>query len=83
LGKWSQRGLIQSRQVLQENLQGRIGTFVGFLRLLSDVKEKVRKEDCSREIKNSGTNPLVENIEIIQKPETECTFKQIMLLIFY
>jgi hypothetical protein len=70
IGQWSQRGLIQSRQVLQENLLGRIGTFVGFLRLLSDVKKKARKEDYSRAINNSGTNPLVENIEIIQKPET-------------
>jgi hypothetical protein len=60
IGKWSQRGIIQSRQVLQENLQGRVGTFFGFLRLLNDVKDKVRREYCTRAIENSGTNPLGE-----------------------
>ena len=59
-------GLVQSRQFLKKTLQGRIGTFVGLLILFCNVKEKVRKLDCTREIKNYGTNPLVENIEIIQ-----------------
>ena len=47
--------------VIQTTQQGRISTYVGFLRLLNDVKEKVRREYCTRATKNYGTNPLAEN----------------------
>jgi hypothetical protein len=40
IGKWSQRVVFNQGQVLQETLQGRIGTYVGFLRLMSDLKER-------------------------------------------
>jgi hypothetical protein len=47
--------------VIQKTQQGRIRNSVGFLRLLNDVKEKVRREYCTRAPKNYGTNPRVEN----------------------
>ena len=55
------------RQVLQETLQGRRGTFVGFLRLICDLEEKMRESYYTRLVSNSDTNHQVENIFIITK----------------
>jgi hypothetical protein len=44
-GHWEMESkrLVQSRQVSTGNITGKDRHFVGFLRLLSDVKEKLRR----------------------------------------
>jgi hypothetical protein len=76
-------GLVQSMKVLQETLQGRIGTFVGFLRLMIDLKEKVRGSDYTKAIKNSRTNLHVENIEIIQIQNQSVPQNKLFSFLFY
>jgi hypothetical protein len=83
LGNGVKETNLNQESVIQTTQQGRIRTYVGFLRFLNDVKEKVSKEYCTRATKNFGTNPLAENKKIIQTLETECTFEQIMILILY
>jgi hypothetical protein len=50
---------------------------------MSDLKRKVRGSDYTREIKNSGTNPQAENIEIIQSQEQSAHQNKLCPSVFY
>jgi hypothetical protein len=52
IGQWSHKRQIQSKQVLQENIQGKVGKSTGFFDLMMG-NEKVRKGIKHRAIKNS------------------------------
>jgi hypothetical protein len=83
LGNGVKEFVFNQGRFYRETLQVRIGTYVGFLRLMSDLKRKVRGSDYTRAIKNSGTNPQAKNIEIIQSQEQSVHQNKFCPSIFY